>query len=92
MIKERQTESERANAAEVARAAVEVQHAAEQQRTAQLTSQSQEAAVQSQVGITVISRYKDTRYKDILDVRTMHLGTKHCVLTAVVPLSKDNLL
>ena len=47
--KERQTESERASAADVARAAVEVQHAAEQQRTAQLTGQLQEAAVQSQV-------------------------------------------
>ena len=31
-----------------------------------------------------------TRYKDILDVRTMQLETKHCNLTVVVFLSKDN--
>ena len=37
---------------------------------------------------TVISRYTDTWCKDILGVRTMQLGTKHCILTTVVLLSK----
>ena len=41
---------------------------------------------------TAITRDKDTRCEDILDVRIMHLGTKHYILTAVVPLSKDNLM
>ena len=37
----------------------------------------------------VISRYKDTQYKDMLDVRAMQLETKHCILTTVALLSKD---
>ena len=41
---------------------------------------------------TVTPRYKDTQYKDILDVRTMQLETKHCFVTTVVLLSKDNLM
>ena len=41
---------------------------------------------------TVISRYKDTRYKDILDARTIQWGTNHRILIAMVPLSKDNLM
>ena len=40
---------------------------------------------------TLMSLYKDTRYKDILNVRTMPLGTKHCFLTAMALLSKGQL-
>ena len=39
---------------------------------------------------TVNSLCKDTRCKDNLDVRTTPLVTNHCILAAVVPLSKDN--
>ena len=39
---------------------------------------------------TVHSRCKDTRCKDNLDVRTAPLVTSHCILTAVVPLSKED--
>ena len=46
--KERQSEFERASAADVARAAQEVQLTTEQQHVAQLTAQLQEAAVQTQ--------------------------------------------
>ena len=49
MARERQTEFDRASAAEVARAAQEVQYVAEQQRTAQLTALVAEAAAQTQV-------------------------------------------
>ena len=41
---------------------------------------------------TVTSLCKDTQCKDILDVRTTQLGTSYCVLTAVAPLNKDNLV
>ena len=34
----------------------------------------------------------DTQCKHILDVRTRQLGTKHCILAAIAPLSKDNSL
>ena len=47
--KERQTEVERANAADLARAAMEVQLVSEQQRTAQLAVKLQEAAADAQV-------------------------------------------
>ena len=40
---------------------------------------------------TVISLRKDTQCKDIL-LRTPHLGSSPCVLTAVILLSKDKLL
>ena len=30
--------------------------------------------------------------KDILDVRTAQVGTKHCILTTAVSLSKDNVM
>ena len=36
------------------------------------------------------TRCKDTRCTDNLDVRTTPLVTNHCLLTAVVPLGKDN--
>ena len=49
LAKERQAESERASAADVARAAQEVQFVAEQQRANQLTAQLAEAAAQTQV-------------------------------------------
>ena len=41
---------------------------------------------------TVNSLCKDTRCKDNLNVRTTPLITNHCILTAVAPLSKDNLM
>ena len=41
---------------------------------------------------TVNSLCKDTQRKDNLDVRTTPSVTNHCILTAVVPLSKDNLM
>ena len=40
----------------------------------------------------VNSLCKDTRCKDKFDVRTTPLVTNHCILTAVVPLSTDNLM
>ena len=46
----------------------------------------------AQESSTALSLYKHTGYKDILNVRTMQLGTKHCILTTVVLLSKDNLM
>ena len=49
LAKDRQSEFERASAAEVARSAQEVQFVAEQQRVTQLTAQLQEAATQTQV-------------------------------------------
>ena len=49
LSKERQAESDRANAADVARAAFEVQLVSEQQRTAQLVAKLQEGAADSQV-------------------------------------------
>ena len=39
---------------------------------------------------TVHSLCKDTRCKDNLNVRTAPLVTNQCILTAMVPLSKDN--
>ena len=39
---------------------------------------------------TAASLCKDTQCKDILNVRTMQLGTNHWILTAVAPLRKDN--
>ena len=33
-----------------------------------------------------------TQCKDILNVRTTHMVINHCILTAVAPLSKDNLM
>ena len=50
LAKERQSEFERASAADVARSSQEVQLAAEKQRVAQLTAQSEETAAQTQVG------------------------------------------
>ena len=47
--KERQTEFDRANAAEVARTGMEVQLTAHQERVANLTTQLQESGVQVQV-------------------------------------------
>ena len=41
---------------------------------------------------TVISWCKDTLHKDNLDVRAKELGTSHCILTAMVLLSKDNMM
>lgn len=49
LAKERQSEFDRANAADVVRSAQEVQLVAEKQRVAQLTAQAEEAAVQAQV-------------------------------------------
>ena len=46
----------------------------------------------AQHNITVNSLCKDGSCKDNLDVRTMSLVTNHCILTAVVPLSKNNLM
>ena len=40
----------------------------------------------------VISRYKDTRCKDIANARTMQLGTMHCILTTVGLLTRDILM
>ena len=39
---------------------------------------------------TVTSLWKDTQCRDVLDIRTMQLGTNHCIVTAVVPPSKEN--
>ena len=44
----------------------------------------------SALSSTVNSCCKDTRCKDNLDVRTTPLVTNHCVLTAVIPLSKGH--
>ena len=41
---------------------------------------------------TVASWYKDTHGKEIFGVRTMKLGTKHCILTAMVLSDEDNFL
>ena len=41
---------------------------------------------------TVPSQYKDTLFQANLDVRTKHLGENYCILTAIVLLSKDNLM
>ena len=41
---------------------------------------------------TVNSLCKDAGYKDNFDVRTAPLVTNQCILTAVVPLSTDNLI
>lgn len=49
--KERQSQFDRASAAEVARAAVEVQLTAQQERGAHLTTQLQESGVQIQVTV-----------------------------------------
>lgn len=49
LAKERQSEFDRANAADVARSAQEVQLVAERERVAQLTAQAEQAAVQTQV-------------------------------------------
>ena len=35
---------------------------------------------------------KDTRHQDIANFMTMQLGTKHCILTTAILLSKDKLL
>ena len=35
--------------------------------------------------------YEDTSYKGILDVVTSQLGTNDCILTAVAPVSRNNL-
>ena len=53
---------------------------------------SSSAARCAAVADTVNSLCKDTQCKDNLDVRTMSLLTKHCILTAVVSLSTDNLV
>ena len=39
---------------------------------------------------TVISLFKDTHCKDLLDVRTPQLLNNDCILTAVAPVSEDN--
>ena len=49
-----------------------------------------EKSQKADVNATVKSLCKDTHYKDRLNVRTAPLVTNHCILTAVVPLSKDN--
>ena len=36
--------------------------------------------------------YTDTHHTDIVHVRTMHLGSHHCILTASAPLVKHNLI
>ena len=41
---------------------------------------------------TVISHYSDIRHKDALVVRTTKLGTNHCISTATVLLSRNNLV
>ena len=41
---------------------------------------------------TVSSLYKDTRCKDHFDARARQLTTKHCILIALVSLSKDNMI
>ena len=40
---------------------------------------------------TIVSQYKDTPYKGILAVRRTKSGTNHCILTAMVLLSKRQL-
>ena len=41
---------------------------------------------------TISCRSKDAQYKRILDARTMQVDTHHCILAAVVSLSKHNLV
>ena len=43
-----------------------------------------------QQGTTATSCCKDTQCEHILVVRTMRLGTKHCLLTVMAPVSNDN--
>jgi len=54
--KERQTEFDRASAAEVARAGMEVQLTAHQERGAHLTTQLQESNIQIQVNMVFFKR------------------------------------
>ncbi len=56
MGKERQTEFDRASAAEVARAGMEVQLTAHQERGAHLTTQLQESNIQIQVNMVFFKR------------------------------------
>ena len=44
------------------------------------------------MNMAMILQYKDTLCKDIPAARTAKVGTNHCVLTAMVLLSKDNLI
>ena len=62
-------------------------HSVDAQGTVTMPNISPEAHIQACTGT---SFRKDTVCKDIFVVRIVQLGSKHCVLTAMVALSKDN--
>ena len=68
------------------------------QKLAPPLSQTEEVYLQSLLEVasgllgTVNYLCQDTRQRVVLGVRTMQMVPNHCILTALAPLSKDNLV